>query len=125
MDFFFSNYPYMLANAIIWGFYYLCPVSRLRSGCASATCSTALCQACESLRSDAFLGQQGSRHLYNATFKRILYLQTVITITGHHVCPASVQIMRHRLFPDDAQEEVRGFCSTCTLIVLIESENCA
>lgn len=31
VDFFFSNYPYLLANAIIWGFYYLCPVSRTDS----------------------------------------------------------------------------------------------
>ena len=27
-DFFFKYYPYVLANAIFWGFYYLCPGSR-------------------------------------------------------------------------------------------------
>lgn len=27
-DFFFKHYPFVVANAILWGFHYLCPGSR-------------------------------------------------------------------------------------------------
>lgn len=27
-DFFFKHYPFLVANAVIWGFHYLCPGSR-------------------------------------------------------------------------------------------------
>lgn len=27
-DFFFKHYPFLVANAVLWGFHYLCPGSR-------------------------------------------------------------------------------------------------
>jgi hypothetical protein len=72
-DFFFKQYPYLLASSVTWGFHYLCP---------------------------------GSRHLYTPTFKRDVYLQVAELLLGMKVCPVSVQVTRHRLFPDDVIDEV-------------------
>lgn len=48
----------------------------------------------------------GSRHLYNSTFKRILYSQTIKAMTGAEVSPSSTALARQRLFPDEELEEV-------------------
>lgn len=72
-DFFFKYFPYVMANAIFYGFYYLCP---------------------------------GSRHLYTASFKKILFLQLAQILTGVDVSPLSVDVLRQQCFPEDTADEV-------------------
>ena len=47
----------------------------------------------------------GNQKLFKGAFQRILYLSTFRLLTGLDICPGSIDSLRLKLYPDDANED--------------------